>query len=178
MEFPRFKYHPEPTKTGSIVPSTQVCPVCGESRGFAYSGIPYGVKEVEHICPWCIATGLAHERFGVEFTDIAGVGGYGQWEKVPQEVAEEVAFRTPGFAGCQQERWFTHCGDAAEFLGPMSKAELERMGPEAIEAVLRGCEQEGVNWGFFSKLAQRHKATAYLFRCHRCGQLGGYFDFD
>jgi uncharacterized protein CbrC (UPF0167 family) len=99
MELPIFKYHPSPIATGSIVPSAEVCPVCGESRGFAYDSIPYGMNELEHICPWCIASGSAHEKFGVEFTDTEGVGGQGQWEKVPKEVVEEVAFRTPGFAG-------------------------------------------------------------------------------
>ncbi len=90
MELPHFKYHPNPTATGSIVPSAEVCPVCGQSRGFAYNGIPYGSNELEHICPWCIADGTAHEKFGVEFTDTKGVGGYGRWEKVPTKVIEEV----------------------------------------------------------------------------------------
>ena len=106
MELPDFKYHPNPIATRSIIPSTKVCPVCGESRGFAYDGIPYGTKDLEHICPWCIADGSAHEKFGVAFTDTEGVRGYGQWEKVPKEVVEEVAFRTPGFASWQQEHWY------------------------------------------------------------------------
>src|SRR5271169_6720784 len=129
MELPVFKYHPDPVATGSIVPTAAACPVCGVSRGFAYSGIPYGTDEVEHICPWCIADGSARQKFGVEFTDKAGIGG-NQWERVPEEVVEEVAFRTPGFAGWQQERWYTHCGDAAEFLGAMGRQELEQMGPQ------------------------------------------------
>ena len=79
MELPDFKYHPNPIATGSIVPSVEVCPVCRESRGYAYDGIPYGTKEVEHICPWCIADGSAHEKFEVEFTDPENIGGYGRW---------------------------------------------------------------------------------------------------
>jgi uncharacterized protein CbrC (UPF0167 family) len=114
MELPDFKYHPNPIATGSIVPSTEACPVCRESRGFAYDGAPYGTNELEHICPWCIADGSAHEKFGVGFTDTEGVGGYGQWEKVSKEVVEEVAFRTPGFASWQQEHWYTHCEGAAQ----------------------------------------------------------------
>jgi len=64
MDLPDFKYHPNPIATGSIVPSVEVCPVCGESRGLAYDGIPYGTNDLEHICPWCIADGSAHEKFG------------------------------------------------------------------------------------------------------------------
>jgi uncharacterized protein CbrC (UPF0167 family) len=36
---------------------------------------------------------------------------------VPADVVEEVAHRTPGFSTLQQARWWTHCGDAAAFLG-------------------------------------------------------------
>jgi uncharacterized protein CbrC (UPF0167 family) len=97
MELPDFKYHPNPVATGSIVPSAEICPVCGESKGFAYDGALYGANELKHVCPWCIADGSAHEKFGVEFTDTEGIGGYGEWEKVPKEILEEVAFRTPGF---------------------------------------------------------------------------------
>jgi len=177
MELPHFKYHPNPISTGSIVPSAEVCPVCGESRGFAYDGIPYGSNELEHICPWCIADGTAHEKFEVEFTDTEGVGGYGRWEKVPTKVIEEVAFRTPGFDSWQQEHWFTHCGDAAEFLGPMGKEDLEQMGPEAIEVIRAESGQQGADWEYyFSKLDRESTATAYLFRCRHCGQLGGYSD--
>ncbi len=177
MELPDFKYHPNPVATGSILPSAEACPVCGESREFAYDGIPYGTNEFEHICPWCIADGSAHEKFGIAFTDAEGVGGYGQWEKVPREAVEEVAFKTPGFASWQQERWFTHCGDAGEFLGPMGKEELEKMGPEAIEVIREESGHQGTDWeDYFLKLDRKYTATAYLFRCRHCGQLGGYSD--
>jgi uncharacterized protein CbrC (UPF0167 family) len=177
MKLPDFKYHPDPLTTGSIVPSIEACPVCGRSRGFAYDAIPYGPNELQLICPWCIADGSAHEKFGVEFIDTEGVGGYGQWTRVPNEVVAEVAFRTPGFAGWQQERWYTHCGDAAEFLGPMGKEDLEKMGPEAIEVVRVESGQQGADWEhYFSRLDRTSTATAYLFRCLHCGQLGGYSD--
>jgi uncharacterized protein CbrC (UPF0167 family) len=60
----------------------------------------YGVRELTTVCPWCIADGSAHEKFGVEFTDWASIGG-GHWEAVSEEIANEVAFRTPGFSGWQ-----------------------------------------------------------------------------
>jgi uncharacterized protein CbrC (UPF0167 family) len=145
-KLPNFKYHPDPVATGSVVPSMEVCPVCKEPRGFVYNGIPYGTNELEHVCPWCIADGSAHEKFGVEFTDPVGIGGRGEWDKVPTNVVEEVAFRTPGFAGWQQEQWFTHCGDAAEFLGPMGKQELEQMGLEAIEVIRVESGYDGADW--------------------------------
>jgi uncharacterized protein CbrC (UPF0167 family) len=70
-----------------------------------------------HVCPWCIADGSAHAKWDAEFTDRGAIGGMGHWCEVPQEVREEVAFRTPGISTIQEARWWTHCGDAAEFVG-------------------------------------------------------------
>src|SRR3954469_21359716 len=115
MELPVFRYHPDSVGTGNAQQSNQECVCCGEQRGLIYVGPVFAEDELnEALCPWCIADGSAHERFDAEFTDAASVGL--GWEDVPQKVVEEVSFRTPGFSGWQQERWFTHCGDAAEFL--------------------------------------------------------------
>jgi uncharacterized protein CbrC (UPF0167 family) len=177
MDLPRFKYHPAPLNTGSVASSDKVCQVCDRTRGFAYQGVPYGVDELETVCPWCIADGSAHQKFGVEFTDREGIGG-GEWESVPPEIADEVAFRTPGFSGWQLERWFSHCGDAAEFLGPMGKEQLEQLGPEAVEVVRLESGYEAKQWtSYYNSLnVQSGPATAYLFKCRHCGKLGGYSD--
>ena len=130
MDLPTFKYHPDPLSTGSIEPSTKICLACGLSRGYIYKGQTYAQEElIDAFCPWCIADGTAHEKFEAEFVDAASVGDYGAWEPVSEEIVAEVAYRTPGFTGWQQERWFTHCRDAAEFLGPMGKVELEAIVP-------------------------------------------------
>src|SRR5690242_9348045 len=116
---PTFKYHPDPIGTGSVVESTVVCPCCGKARGYTYQGPVFSEHDNldQCLCPWCIADGSAHEKFDADFTDPDGVGDYGSWDAVPQSVVQEVACRTPGFTGWQQERWWTHCGDAAAFLG-------------------------------------------------------------
>ena len=85
---------------------------------------------------------MAYERFGAEFTD-AAVGDYGAWEKVPEEIVQEIAFRTPGFYGWQQERCFMHCSDGAEFLGAMDRKKLESAGAEALAAIRRQSGREG-----------------------------------
>jgi uncharacterized protein CbrC (UPF0167 family) len=115
---PVFKYHPDPISTGSVVRSDNVCACCDQARGYIYTGPAYCEEElVEELCPWCIASGAAHEQLGVDFVDTAGIGGYGDWDAVSPATIEEVAYRTPGFSGMQQERWYTHCGDAAEYVG-------------------------------------------------------------
>lgn len=177
MELPRFKYHPDPVATGSVVVSVETCQVCGQARGFIYAGALYSAQDAERVCSWCIADGNAHARLGAEFTDAAAVGGHGKWEAVPAEVVREVAERTPGFSSWQGERWFTHCGDAAAFLGPMGRAELEALGAEAVAVVRAESGYDEREWAsYLASLDREHGPTAYLFRCLHCGALGGYSD--
>lgn len=118
MELPNFRYHPEPIKTGSVRRSDNLCKSCNKKTGYIYVGPVFSKEELcECICPWCISNGEAHEKFNAQFTDIDSIGDYGNLEEIPIKIKEEVAFRTPGFTGWQQERWWTHCGDAAIFLG-------------------------------------------------------------
>lgn len=116
-ELPVFKYHPSPLSTGSIEDSDAVCECCGLRRGFIYRGPIYCIEEVADICPWCIADGSAHTKWAAKFTDSGGIGGYGRWCQVSREIVEEITHRTPGFSAYQSARWWTHCGDAAEFVG-------------------------------------------------------------
>ncbi|MGI9318781.1 MAG: CbrC family protein [bacterium] len=179
MYLPKFKYHPDPLGTGSIIESEVTCECCKVSRGYIYTGPVYAEEELaDCICPWCIADGSAHEVFDAEFADLDGVGDYGSWESVPQVVAEEVAFRTPGFSGWQQERWWTHCGDAAEFLGPVGSTEAEKMGIEFLKTIRNdaGMEEDPFWKDYLAALHVKNGPTAYAFRCRHCGKIGGYSD--
>ena len=184
MTLPSFRYHPDPLDTGSIVTSDAVCRSCGLARGFIYAGAPYAEEDLEDaICPWCIADGSAARRFEAEFVDTAGIGGYGEWEPVPATVVGEVSQRTPGFTGWQQEQWWTHCGDAAMFLGRAGRAELEGRWPDAIAAVREqaglDAEDSSAEWAdYFDALDRDGSPTAYVFRCRHCGRYGAYSDAD
>lgn len=181
MSLPNFRYHPDPLATGSIIPSGTECVCCGQVRGYVYVGPVYAREELDRrLCPWCIGDGSAHARFGATFTDRMGVGGYGDWDEVPQVVAAEIADRTPSFCAWQQERWWTHCGDGAEFLGRAGRAEVEAYGPELIHALREdaGLDQDGEWQEYFAALDQDGSPTAYVFRCRKCGKLGGYSDCD
>ena len=181
MELPEFRYHPDPLKTESIIASKAVCACCGRARGYIYVGPVYAEQDlVEALCPWCIADGSAHEKFEACFTDESGVGGYGEWEPVSNEVLAEVAYRTPGFSGWQQEQWWTHCGDAAAFIGRAGKAELLALGTDALAAIRESTGlPEGPEWqAFLAALDKDGSPTAYVFRCKTCGALGGYQDCD
>lgn len=179
LELPRFKYHPDPVATGSVERSNQVCRCCGRIRGYIYTeGALFESDPEGPLCPWCVASGKAHERFGAEFINPAAVGGYDRWDQVPAEVILEVAYRTPAFSGWQEERWWTHCRDAAEFLGPAGRQEVEAYGPALQAALQREAEMTDVEWARRMSLLQKeeHGPTAYVFRCRHCGTLGGYTD--
>ncbi len=181
MTLPTFKYHPDPLATGSIVPSETECVCCGQARGYIYTGPVYAVEDYDQsICPWCIADGSAHDKLDASFTDEVGIGGGGMWDEVPDAVVEEVAHRTPGFSGWQQEQWWTHCGDAGQFLGRAGRKELTAFGPQAIAAIQEEAGlSAGPEWdGFLAALDKDSSPTAYIFRCRKCGQLGGYQDCD
>lgn len=178
VELPVFRYHPDPLRTGSVEPSGAACAACGKTRGFLYCEPVLWESEPEgHVCPWCIASGKAHAKFGGEFIDPAAIGGFGRWDSVPPDVILEIAYRTPGFSGWTEERWWSHCGDAAEFLGPGGRAEVEALGPEASQALQAEAGLNDQEWARrLSLLDRAHGPTAYLFRCRRCQRLGGYTD--
>jgi len=178
LKLPKFKYHPDPIKSGSIVPSENECECCGEKRGYIYKGSPYAEEElVDCICPWCIADGSVHDKFDAEFTDYAGIGDYGSWDEVPDSVKEEVAFRTPGFVGWQQERWWTHCSDAAEFIEIGGKSEVAKYDQSLIGSLKNDCGLEGSDLNnYINALDKENGPTAYIFRCLHCGNYGGYSD--
>jgi len=179
MSLPAFKYHPDPIATGCIKLSDTECVCCGKQRGYIYVGPVYSVEEFEEcICPWCIADGSAHAKFDAEFTDAAGVGFYSKLSAIPGSVIAEVGFRTPGFAGWQQEHWLACCGDAAAFVGRAGCSELERRWPDAIPSIQQESGMfDGSEWErYFRALDKDRSPTAYIFQCLHCGRHLGYSD--
>lgn len=69
MDLPRFRYHPNPIATGAVVPTEEVCECCGKARGYKYNSVVYAEKEVECVCPWCIADGSAAQKLDGMFLD-------------------------------------------------------------------------------------------------------------
>lgn len=181
FELPVFRYHPEPTSTGSIRQSAEECLCCRERPGYIYVGPVHAQEELnDQICPWCIADGSAHDQFEAEFTDAESIGGSG-WDEVRQEVVEMIAFRTPGFSGWQQERWFTHCGDGAAFLGHADSHRLKGKWAAAIPVLRESAPVSDDVWDtILSSFATgpTGSPTAYVFQCLHCGTLGGYWDSD
>jgi len=112
---PVFRYHPDPLATGVIVPSPGICPVCNEESGFKYVGPFYSEQEVEGICPWCISSGEAAEKYDLTFVDEDEV------EEVSDDaLKDELTKRTPGYFFPQEDMWPVHCGDYCVLLGKVT----------------------------------------------------------
>ena len=166
---PAFKYHPDPLATGSMKESDETCVACGRARGYIYVGPVYAVEElVDELCPWCIADGSAARKYNADFTDV----GWGVPQGVSAAVLDEVAHRTPGFCGWQQEHWLYHCDDAAAFLGRVGYRDLEQI-PGALAMLLDDDDQTEA---FVRSLHADGEVTAYLFRCLACSTHVVYAD--
>lgn len=180
MNLPTFKYHPDPIATGSFEAADITCSSCDQVREYVYVGPVYAKADLERaICPWCISSGLAHDKLAVEFTDIDAIGDHDPSVSVPVEVREEIAFRTPGFNGWQQERWLVHCGDACVFLGPAGKDELLTYeSQELIDSIRADTGKNEAEFNdYFEKMNKQTGPTAYVFRCIHCSSYQGYSDF-
>ncbi|HEV3395918.1 MAG TPA: CbrC family protein [Xanthobacteraceae bacterium] len=180
MDLPKFKYFPDPVATGDIVKSDAVCECCGKAQGYVYAGIVYTDEEdCDSLCPWCIADGSAHKKLGATFIDEDAVGGYGSWDSVPKKVSAEITQRTPAFSSWQATQWWTHCRDAAQFLGPVGRKELEAVGPDAVAGIKANSDLTDSEWdAMYADLDKDGSPTAYLFRCSKCNAFGGFWDCD
>jgi uncharacterized protein len=178
MDLPNFPYHPDPLASGSVIVSDATCRCCGEQRGFIYTGPVYAEDDLEDsLCPWCIADGSANEEFDAFFFDEVGFP-----DDVPEEVVEEIAYRTPGFATWQDAEWPTCCGDAAAFLEPIGWAEIQARYPYAEGRLMTYIVQELQISGSAATRAlhalnRESGPTAYIFQCRHCDAQPVYMDF-
>ncbi len=78
---PTFRYYRDPVSDGTIEESPAECSACGRSRGFVITSTAYGidVPNDAQFCPWCVADGRAHQRYGVTFNEV-GVSRPGSTE--------------------------------------------------------------------------------------------------
>jgi len=169
-QFPIFKYHTDPVKTGVIVNNETVCPVCNGNTSYTYQGPFYSVDEVEDICPWCISDGSAARKFNGEFQDSASVD-----EGYTEEQLDELVHRTPGYCGWQQEYWLRHCHDFCAFIGYVGWNEIEHIVDELSDDILnQGYAIEEMK----TNLRINGSVQGYLFKCISCGVHKLYIDCD
>ena len=166
---PRFKYHPDPVATGSVVVSDERCACCGRDRGAVYDGPVYSAEDpAGPICPWCIASGEAAKRYHASFADGHPLGT----ARVPRDIILEVTQRTPGYTSWQQDSWQVHCNDACAFHGDATVDDLAQF-PEAARRELLA--ESGMAPDQWARLTDGYKSGGdpafYKFICLHCAAV-------
>ena len=181
MSVTKFKYHLSPESTGSLLSINITCTVCGQHNRYKYVGPLYSEEELEiDLCPDCIKNGKAAKDFEIEFFDRDSIGNDGRWQQVSEEVKDIICYKTPGFSGWQQEKWWTHCDDAAKYLGP--KIDIENIINSTNNLTDLIMKDMDINKKEATRLlidcSAESSPTLFLFKCLHCEQYGGYIDFD
>lgn len=172
---PSFRYFPDPIGCGSFLRAQPgervVCPCCDRETRWYYASRMYTVEDVERVCPACLASGAAAEKYDGEFVQDS--------EPVSDPLRrEELHRRTPGYVSWQGENWLAHCDDYMAYLGGVGTAELTTMG--IADEVLGEYETHG----YYDADELRPFLTAggsmagYLFRCLHCGTYRIWVDAD
>ena len=174
---PFFRYHPNPLATEAFrsVDPPVSCDCCGKPTHISYDGPFYAVKDIDHLCPACIAGGEAAKRFDGAFQD---EGSLDSGVDSPDKL-DELIHRTPGYQGWQQEHWRAHCGDFCAFIGYVGYRELKQMG--IVEEVL--ADPMWDEWGeesvkLLMDVVNGGSVQGYLFRCLHCGKHLLWVDCD
>ncbi len=161
LHLPVFKYFPNPIESGAVEPSSQVCACCEQPRGYICGPPIWSEEPVEGICPWCVADGSAAHKFSGYFSELEA--------SVPEEVEEEVCKRTPGLPVWQETNWRVHCGDACEYLGDVSKDELEALSEDKVKEILETLEIDAEDWQSIVKdYEPGGDCSIHKFRCRMC----------
>ena len=162
-ELPTFRYHPDPLATGSFKEGEpKTCPSCGEDHTIYYALRPYCVEEIRHLCPTCISTGRAAQKFEAEFIQDA------DWQGVMDKEKDQLLFcQTPGYSSCQ---------DYCAYMGTVGTRELEEMG--IAEQVLEEYEARDEFQDVAEYLVKDGDMCGYLFRCLHCEQYHLWVDAD
>ena len=173
MHPPSFRYHYNPYQISQVFAErSALCFCCGEMREYTYTGpIHQEAGLVGALCPWCIRGGLAHLKFGVEFTKKEALEreNLRQGGHAPRGVLEEIAYCTPGVPGPPQERWLFHCGDAYEFVETGCRAMAESWYfPGFIESQREDVWMSEEEFDKHFDDFDEHGLIAYMFKCLQC----------
>ena len=174
---PFFRYHPNPLATEAFVESEPpvTCECCGKPARIHYEGPFYSVESIDYLCPECIFSGRAAEKFDGEFQDECSLEeGVDSPDKL-----DELIHRTPGYHGWQQEYWRTHCGDYCAFVGYVGYRELKQMG--IVDEIMDDSVWD--EWGeeredMIQYMVNGGGVQGYLFQCLHCGKYRLWIDCD
>lgn len=167
----KFKYHVDPIKTKVIKTDKVVtCECCAKETPIYYDGSFYAVDEVEFLCPECISTGKASDKFKGEFQQSHD-------EVSDKNKIDALCYRTPGYISWQGEHWLAHCDDFCAFVDYVGWKEIAEMGLESeIEDDLTNESHRFDIAVIKQNMKNDGDMQGYLFRCLICGKHRLYVD--
>jgi uncharacterized protein len=166
---PTFRFHPEPLRSGSVEPASIVCNACEQPRDHVYVGNCYVEDDFDgEVCPWCIADGTAHQRFGMTFHEAEPPSG-----TVDMALVDELEERTPGLCSDSPVTWPWCCDMPMAYVEPAGHAELIARHAELASMLVPQLEAEaGLTRGnaerLFRKLQRDQPPRAHVFQCLGC----------
>lgn len=202
MQLPYFKYHPDPISTGSIEKSSKICEACEKLRGYIYIGSFYSKDNVSDICPWCIDSGFAAEKYDGSFvaqidldqvvdtietkksvfgTFLAklGVIKSSTDDRLNDNWSEELFRKTPGFSSYQEEIWLSHCEAPCEFRGIATAEDFKNI---SEEEKLKLFQNSSVCDEYLKELQEGANETKheyyFKFVCSSCNEIRFLEDLD
>ena len=169
-----FKYHPNAWELGVFKKSDDekfpVCECCEQKTQFYYQRM-YCKKDINCICPQCIATGKASENFDGEF-----VQGGEDYKVSDEDKRIELYCKTPGYESWQGEYWLACCNDYCAYIGEVGTKELEEMG--IADEVFAEYDSKNEYEDARKYLVKAGSMSGYLFRCLHCGKYHLGVDAD
>jgi uncharacterized protein len=174
---PVFPLFLDPVRENVIEPSGAACGICGQSRGYVYTGPHYGELSDVTICPWCIADGSACSR-GISFNNATILPLLDSTPQMNSEDQRLVEGCTPGFTTWQGNRWLMCCGRACLYLGEAESADLRGRWAEAVPSMFQddGYPPDEIEYVLNHVNKGGGPSCAYVFQCQVCKALRGYWD--
>ncbi|MBW7981742.1 PF03691 family colicin E2 tolerance protein CbrC [Enterobacillus tribolii] len=188
---PCFKYHPYPLQTGAFKQDkTVLCDCCALHTDIYYASTFVSAGNITNLCfcPWCIADGVAAEKFDICFHESSDIEGQivmydsaGEFIGVnniyPPEMVDLLTKRTPGYFGWQQAYWLAHCGEFCAFIDYVGWDDISQQ-LDAFADLAADCAHFGVKVEHLPKYLSNGDCQGYLFRCLKCGTLRLWADFS
>ena len=170
-----FKYHPnvweQEVFSKSASGSMETCQCCGKETEYFLENM-YTAENIDCICPECVASGKAADKFKGQFIECAEVNKVDDHQKI-----DELLKRTPGYLCWQGEYWLACCNDFCAYIGDVGTKELEQMG--IADEVFEEYENRELCYkDIRGYLAKAGSIAGYLFRCLHCGKYHLWVDAD
>ncbi|MGX9457010.1 CbrC family protein [Photobacterium damselae subsp. damselae] len=162
-----FKYHKTPVSSGVFIASNAECPVCLKRTTYSYIGPFYAYSEVDGICPDCINSGLAAQKYSAEFVDELYLS-----EDIGIEKKIELTTKTPGVFFPQEEVWPAHCDDFCQFNKYLNSIDIDYLINNRAEIERLCFFLELSIEDFISELNREYSPLKCLeFQCLNCGKI-------